>query len=290
MGDQRSARSAWDRREVSRAHLLDRYKAYILVAVVLFLAQATLIGAMLVQAARRRKAEMTRLRVRHGCAKATIEIRDLNGRLLSAQENERSRIARELHDDVSQQLGLLAIDLQLMIAAGAERRLNIGGMAHAALVRTQSLVKSVHALSHDLHPEKLHLLGLVGAISSLQRGFSEAGMAVTFKHDSVPEVYRPSWLSVYRVAQEAIRNAMNHSASHCVSVHLSCNQDELILTIADDGVGFDVNAVAGKGSAWSASGKGWRCWAAASLFDLGRPAARGWRSACLFVQCQSSSG
>ena len=157
----------------------DRYKAYILVAVVLLLAQATLIGAMLVQAARRRKAEMAEAESQTRLRESYDRIRDLNGRLLNAQENERSRIARELHDDVSQQLGLLAIDLQLMIAAGAERRLNIGGMAHGALVRTQSLVKSVHALSHDLHPEKLHLLGLVGAISSLQREFSEAGMAVT---------------------------------------------------------------------------------------------------------------
>ena len=231
-------------RELSR---WERYKVYILGLVALILAQSALIGGLSVQAVRRRRAEKQARDVQAQLSASCSRIRDLNGRLIGAQEAERSRIARELHDDVSQQLGLLAIDLQLLIA-GAGHRPDLGGIAQSALVRTQGLVKSVHTLSHHLHPAKLHLLGLAGAIGSLQREFSASGMTVAFKHDNVPAVVPPDLaLCVYRVVQEGITNAMKHSASHYVSVLLSGSQQELIVTIADDGVGFDENAVASKG-------------------------------------------
>ena len=226
----------------------DRYKWHILAAVALVLAQSVLIAGLLLQAARWRRAEKVVKKSQAELRDSYQRIRDLGRRVLTAQEAERSRVARELHDDVSQQLALLAIDLQLLGNAGSESETDMGVVAQGALVRTQGLVKSVHALSHALHPARLHLLGLVGAIASLQRELSGSGMAVTFAHDDVPSGVPPDLaLCVYRVVQEALRNAMKHSASDSVSVRLGCNQEELILTIADEGVGFDMDAVASKG-------------------------------------------
>ena len=97
--------------------------------------------------------------VRRSCARATSDIRDLGARLLNAQDTERSRIARELHDDISQQMALLEIDLELLSGAVQER--GRAGLAGEALNRAHGIARSVHDLSHRLHPAKLRLIGLV---------------------------------------------------------------------------------------------------------------------------------
>jgi signal transduction histidine kinase len=92
------------------------------------------------------------------------------------------------------------------------------------------------------------LIGLVSAIQGLQRELSRPDMVITFTHDQVPSVI-PSDLKLclFRIAQEAVQNALKHSEAHEVTIHLSGVRDGLALTIADDGVGFDVDAVWGKG-------------------------------------------
>ena len=225
-----------------------RYRMYVLGAAALLLAQTALIVGLVVQARRRRRAE-EQVRTSQTELRASYErIRDLGVRLLNAQEAERSRIARELHDDVSQQMALLSIDLQLLSGLGPERRSEGGRLAREALERTESIARSVHDLSHRLHPEKLRLIGLVAALSSLQRELSQPGVAIRFSHEGVPAaIPHDTTLCMFRVVQEAVQNALKHGGACDISINLRGVQSGLALTIVDDGVGFDVEAVRGKG-------------------------------------------
>ncbi len=223
----------------------DRYKVYILGAIAILLAQTALIGGLLVQRARRRSAEET-VRGSESALRSSYErIRDLGARLLNAQEAERARIARELHDDVSQQVALLEIALELLSRASPEDAKELGD---EALTRANLIARSVHELSHRLHPAKLRLIGLVAALNGLRHELSQSNIAVTFTHDAVPSAL-PADLTLcfFRIAQEALHNAIKYSGTTRASVHLSGHPDRLALTIVDDGVGFDVDAAWGKG-------------------------------------------
>ncbi|HEX7778921.1 MAG TPA: sensor histidine kinase, partial [Vicinamibacterales bacterium] len=225
--------------------LWDQYRHYIVGGVAILLGQAVLIGALLLQRSRRHQAEervvagQTKLRASYA------QIRDLGGRLLNSQEAERSRIARELHDDISQQVALLEIDLELL---GRSLHGDAGTLADGALGRVQGLARSVHDLSHRLHPAKLRLLGLVPALSHLQHELSRPGFDIRFTHEDVPSTLPPDLtLSLFRVAQEALQNAVKYSQAHEVSAHLKGRPESLELTIVDDGVGFDVPSLWGTG-------------------------------------------
>ena len=169
------------------------------------------------------------------------QIRDLGSRLLMAQDTERARIARELHDDISQQLALLTMDLELI---GHADRGDLTELTAAARVRTQEIARSVHDLSHSLHPAKLRLLGLVAALQAMCLELSHAGVAITFTHDQVPTRWSADvTLCLFRVVQEALQNAVKHSKARGVSVHLVWTARGLTVNVVDDGVGFDVGAV-----------------------------------------------
>jgi signal transduction histidine kinase len=212
------------------------------------MAETALIAVLLVQRRRLRRAE-ERVRRSQAELRASYErIRDLGGRLLTAQDAERSHIARELHDDVSQQVALLSIDLQMLSGFGSEHEEDAERLVHEALERVQAIARSVHDLSHRLHPAKLRLMGLVSAIASLQRDFSQPGLTITFTQDNVPATLPIDLtLALFRVAQEALRNAVDHSKAGTVSIQLRGERDGLVMVIADDGAGFDVNAEWGKG-------------------------------------------
>jgi signal transduction histidine kinase len=223
----------------------ERYKFYIVGAAALMLAQTALIAGLLVQMARRRHAEEQVRGSQVQLRRSYERIRDLGARLLNAQETERSRIARELHDDISQQMALLTIDLELLSRTDptqAERQ------AGEALNRAQDVAKSVHDLSHRLHPAKLRLIGLVAALHALPHELSASDIDIVFTHDAVPPSLSPDLtLCLFRVVQEALQNAIKYSGARQVSVHLSGGSEGLALTIVDDGVGFDVDAAWGKG-------------------------------------------
>ena len=190
-----------------------------------------LIVGLLVQRTRRRQAEK--------------RIRDLGGRLLNAQETERSRIARELHDDISQQMALLTIDLELLGGARGHSE----PLAVEATTRAHDIAKSIHDLSRRLHPARLRLIGLVAAINGLRQELSKSsGIPIAFTHDHVPSTLPPDLtLCLFRVVQEALQNAVKHSRAHQISVRLSVGVEALSLTIADDGVGFDIDAASARG-------------------------------------------
>jgi signal transduction histidine kinase len=217
-----------------------RYQFYVLGALALLVAQSALIAGLLIQRTRRRQAE-EQVRGREGELRSSYErIRDLGARLLNAQESERARIARELHDDISQQMALLQIDLELL---GGTAQGDAVAMADDAVNRAQDIARSVHELSHRLHPAKLRLMGLVSALKGLQRELSQSGLTVTFTHDPIPATLPAELtLCLFRIAQEALQNAAKHSGTARVAVRLGHAANGLALAVEDEGVGFDVSA------------------------------------------------
>ena len=223
----------------------DRYKVYILAAAAVLVAQSFLIAGLLLQRRMRRQAEDHVRRDEEALRGSYERIRHLGSRLLQAQDSERSRIARELHDDISQQVALLSIDLELLLGAVQP---DTEPLAGEALNRAQDLARSVHDLSHRLHPTKLRLIGLVPALQALQRELSRSDTTIAFTHEGVPaKLPLDLTLSVFRVVQEAVQNALKHGRARTVTVDLRGGSNVLALTVSDDGVGFDVDAAWGEG-------------------------------------------
>jgi PAS domain S-box-containing protein len=166
-------------------------------------------------------------------------------RLFDAQEADRARIARELHDDIGQRLALLSIALQeLQQSADSESELR----QSVALLSRQTLdiATDVQALSHELHSYRLQLLGVAPAI----RGFCSEVSArhkveVDFTQDVTGTVRPDIALCLFRVLQEALQNAVRHSAAARFAVSLESTPDLLTLTVRDGGRGFDPDSVPG---------------------------------------------
>ncbi len=224
----------------------DQYSRYIIGAVMLMLAQSVLIAGLLVQHTKRQRVERE---LRGSQAKLRVSydrIRDLSRRLLGEQEAERARIARELHDDINQQLAILSIELDRLrsdqLQVRSAKRLS------QALETAQGISTSVRELSHRLHPSKLRLIGLVAALDNLRRDLSPPHLPIAFSHHNVPaEIDQNIALCVFRVAQEALGNAVKHSDAGHVWVDLTGGPSSVALTITDDGKGFDVDGVQNAG-------------------------------------------
>jgi signal transduction histidine kinase len=220
--------------------ILDRYRFYIIAAVIAIAAQTVLIALLLVQHGRRRQAEAAVWRNQVELRKSYERVRDLGSRLLDAQEHERARIARELHDDISQQLAVLKIELRRLTG-------RVQGPTAAitarVLKRTDDIARSVYDLSHRLHPARLRLTGLVPSLEGLRAELSRADFRITFSHANIPPTLSTELgLSLYRIVQEALQNAAKHSRARTVSVELRAGAGGLTLAIVDDGIGFDVGA------------------------------------------------
>jgi PAS domain S-box-containing protein len=165
----------------------------------------------------------------------------MGGKLIEAQEKERSRIARELHDDICQRLALLSLELELA-SQGSK------GVAKAGFAEIQQhcteIASDVQALSHQLHSSKLDYLGLEAALRSCCEEFSNKhDVTVEFKPENVPN-HLPGDISLclFRVAQEALQNAVKHSGVHRFSVELRATANQIRLEVSDAGVGFNVDA------------------------------------------------
>jgi len=222
-----------------------RYRAYIVGAVAILFAQTALIAALLVQRRRRHQAEAQLRGKQSELLHSYEQIRDLGSRLLHAQEGERSRIALELHDDISQQIAVLTMDLAMLSRSDA---LEAKKIANEALKRAGQIAMSLHELSHRLHPANLRVLRLVDALDALRREMSRQGVEISFTHDKVPATLTADLkLCLFRLVQEGLQNALKHSGARFVSVHLNGGPGALTLSIVDNGVGFDVDAAVGKG-------------------------------------------
>jgi len=220
----------------------ERYRSYILAALALLVAQSALIAGLLFQRRYRRKAEEQLLDSQAQLRASYDRIRDLGARLLNAQEGERSFIARELHDDVGQQLALIEMDVKLL-GGGPEVSL-----ASEILERIQAVSRSLRELSHRLHPAKLRLIGLEVALKGLQSEIAQGGIDVQFQYEGVPAALPPDvTVCLFRVAQEALKNAAKYSGATKIMVSLTTEGTDLVLSIEDNGTGFDIPAVWGKG-------------------------------------------
>jgi signal transduction histidine kinase/ligand-binding sensor domain-containing protein len=176
--------------------------------------------------------------------RSNAQIQDLAGRLITAQETERTRIARELHDDVNQELAALSISLSAL-----KRRLpSEAAAAQQELARLQqqtiALSETIRHLSHELHPGVLQHAGLVGALRGDCVTFgSQHRIDVRFHADAgLEEIPADVALCLYRVAQEALRNMARHAGARQAEVALTRRDDILELRIADNGQGFDLAA------------------------------------------------
>ncbi len=172
------------------------------------------------------------------------EIQHLAGRLIAVQDVERSRMARELHDDTSQQLAGLAISLSalkrrlLTQADNTELQDDVSSLQQRAI----SLAENVRRLSHDLHPSVLEHAGLVAALGAYCTEVqAQQGVEITFTSEgNFESADRALALCVYRVAQEALRNVVSHAHARHADIRLLGTGDGTELTISDDGKGFDV--------------------------------------------------
>ena len=171
--------------------------------------------------------------------RAENTLRELGGRLIAAQEEERRRIARELHDDVSQRLALLSVELERLgmhrvQSAGADERWKALSRAAA------EIATDLHRISHRLHPSRLDALGLVAAIGGFcQELWSQEGLQVRFTHEAVPRAIPGDVaLCLYRIVQESLQNVIKHSGGMQAEVHLAGSGDRLLLRITDPGGGF----------------------------------------------------
>jgi signal transduction histidine kinase len=178
-------------------------------------------------------------RTRKGADRSVRETQDLAARLLHAQEEERRQIAREMHDDWTQRLAVLAIDLARLEKHLGDRETQL--LLAAIQEQTVRLSEDVHALSRQLHPSILDDLGLVGALCSECACFSRRErIRVVYLPEEVPaSVPREGALCLYRVAQEALRNVAKHAAVKEASVSLAVIGSELVLRVQDKGLGFD---------------------------------------------------
>jgi signal transduction histidine kinase len=171
----------------------------------------------------------------------------LAGRLIDAQEEERSRIGRELHDHISQTLGVLTIKIDQLRARG-EITPGVGASLDELRRDTSAITDDVHRLSHRLHSSTLDYLGLAPALQKLVAEFSERhGIAITFAQTSLPAAL-PSEvkLCLFRIAEEALTNIAKHSHARSASVLVIGDPDGLHLRVEDAGTGFDTTRLQSK--------------------------------------------
>lgn len=169
------------------------------------------------------------------------ELEVLAGRLISTQEEERMRVARELHDDFSQRLAAVAIDagrLEKSVEGGAK------GAAQDLKRKMADLANDVHSLSRRLHPAMLDDLGLAAAVEAECRTFVERGGPVVDIElgDGLIDLPFDVQLAAYRIVQEALRNTIRHADAGSVQLQLRREGQELALDITDDGRGFARNS------------------------------------------------
>ncbi len=175
--------------------------------------------------------------------RAEEALASLSGRLIEAQDEERKRIAREIHDDYSQRLAMLAIDMEEL----AENVGNSSGegsqKAHELFDYISELGADLHSLSHRLHSSTLESLGLVAGLKAFCKEFSDQqGIQVDFASENIPHgIPGDRALCIFRIAQEALRNVKRHSGANRAEVRLEWTDNRLHLSVSDRGVGFDSN-------------------------------------------------
>jgi signal transduction histidine kinase len=168
---------------------------------------------------------------------------ELSGRLIKAQEEERSHLARELHDDFSQRMALQAVRLQMILTSVGNSQSDISEPLRRVLEEVNEIGADLHSLSRHLHSSKLETLGLSRSVSSFCREFSKQhNIQIDFDESGLPQpIPSETALCLFRVVQEGLQNVQRHSRATRVEVRLTGSPTELSLILSDNGVGFDLS-------------------------------------------------
>jgi PAS domain S-box-containing protein len=164
-------------------------------------------------------------------------------KLIEAQEQERSRIGRELHDDIGQRLSLLAVEVQ-QLHGNSVILPDVHSRIGEFLKQIKEIATDIQSLSHELHSAKLQYLGIAAAVRGFCREFAEQqNVEIDFKAHDLPSPLSPDIsLCLFRVLQEALHNSVKHSGVRQFEVRLCGTSDEIHLTVKDSGAGFDREA------------------------------------------------
>jgi len=175
--------------------------------------------------------------------RAEEKLATLRNRLVRAQEEERARIARDLHDDAGQRLALLSIDLEQLKQASMKVKSSLTEQLEALVKVASEITSDVHNVSRRLHPSQVELLGLGAALSNFCRDFgAHNGMEIEFTdRGNYPKPPQAAALCLFRVAQEAVRNVQKHSGARHATVQLDEMSGSMRLRVSDDGQGFDTS-------------------------------------------------
>ena len=166
----------------------------------------------------------------------------LSGMLINAQEQERSRLASELHDDFSQRLALLALGLENVEEVMGTSPAEAARQVHSLLNSASEIGADLHTLSHRLHSSTLEALGLVPGVSALCQEFGvRQGIEIEFRTENIPPSVHPDVaLCLFRIVQEGLRNLEKHSGAAKAQVRLQRAGQNLFVSVCDEGAGFDV--------------------------------------------------
>ena len=176
--------------------------------------------------------------------RAEEALASVSRRLIAAQEQERTRIARELHDDICQRLALLAIALEQLQQNPPNVAVEVGSRLGELRRQTSEIATDIQSLSHELHSAKLQYLGLAAAVRGFCKEFGEQqNVQIDFNTHGLPSPLSPDIsLCLFRVLQEALHNSAKHSGVRCFEVRLWGVSGEIHLTVRDFGLGFDREA------------------------------------------------
>jgi signal transduction histidine kinase len=218
------------------------YRREVIAAVTVAVVQTLLIVVVLLERRRRGRAQVA-------LSKSFLQLQDLAGRLVAAEEQARTRIARDLHDDFGQRVASLSIGLSDVRRMVPVPHGELHEQVSALQQQTTELATGLRELSHDLHPGVLKFLGLVAALRGRCNDMTaQTGIQVRLEvSDAWLEIPDVAALCLYRVAQEALRNIAQHAQATTASVSLSQQNGHVEMRITDDGRGFEQGAM-GRGA------------------------------------------
>jgi signal transduction histidine kinase len=221
-------------------NLWEQYRWYVIGAASFIVFQSLLIAALFLQRDRGHRAE-TDIRNKESALRVSYEqVRQLAGQLINAQEKERARIARELHDDVGQRVASLSIGLSSLKRRVAGSDETMRSELSRLQQQTMGVAEDLRDLSHELHQGAIEHLGLPEALRARCEELNgEAGTRIEFEvAEDWTEVANDIKLCLYRVAQEALRNIAKHAHARMGRVAIAHRDGQVVMRISDDGLGF----------------------------------------------------
>lgn len=171
-------------------------------------------------------------------------LRQLSRQIVNAQEKERQRVSRELHDEAGQALTALKISLEMIVGSWSDIPEFVDEQMEEAIEMTDHTMEQIRLLAHDLRPPVLDTFGLSTSVEGLARDFGRrTGLEIDLRSQPLPDLPDAVAISFYRFVQEALTNVARHANATKVGIELRGERDKIILSVEDNGRGFDVEEV-----------------------------------------------